>query len=574
MSYSYHKHRVGAGAGGGGGTPALNAYMYRDANVLFETKFGYGNKSNGRADLRPTQKRIIVDGTTSTVGNYYHVASIDAAKAIFAAGDWILLQGGATHTGGFGTSSTGTNPGELWASGPGGFSGTSHQNMAVIGTFDPAHNTNSVGDEAYYNTLKHTLDGTGMGTNAPFFFQNHAFHDIAIVNIRFLAGRTDATISADFTRGAGGDSYLLFENCTFDGVLASTQCSLTPTTSFTANADSALMTDVTFRFCGFMYGASSGGARNGNSYASMTRRLRYEACVSFHGGYGRDQTRSTIPYGEIGWSATPGDGPDRYKHNFYISAWNEDVRLMDCVTGWDSANSKFQGGSYTVQNLCSVRDPIPFIYEPAGGGSPYTLWPTGSTFLCDNHLQTDSDDIDTFSAAYYRGWAAQMYVTAAGSRYNGALILNADGPTSSNRQGVVSMANGQTIATALTIDSGVWGNWNYQSTSANPDAYTTVTYTNNVWESASSGSNTIYTSKPALYQSYLSNALARNIHTTLRLAFPAYFGSVTVGGSNLATEANMLEYMCNNPFPTLTDATVTSWATLIQYHFRSAFSGL
>ena len=167
------------------------AYMYTNPAVpTYQTIWGFGNKANNRADLRPSQKRILIDGTTSTVGNYVHVATWAAAKAVHAAGDWILFQGGSTTT---------IELGELLSSGLTPLSGVSMANPTVIGTFDPAHNTNAVGDEQYYNTLRVTFNMTGKGAGFQWAYYTRAtpLSYIAFVNLNIIAGIADSSIKFD-----------------------------------------------------------------------------------------------------------------------------------------------------------------------------------------------------------------------------------------------------------------------------------------------------------------------------------------------------------------------------------------
>jgi hypothetical protein len=596
--------------------------MYSDlSNPTFSTKYGYGNLANNRVDLRPTQKRILIDGTTSTNGNYYHVATWAAAKAVYASGDWILFEGGATSTQTMTlTSMTG---------------GTSAQNMMVVGTFDPADAEN----DAKFNTLKHTIDWSAEAADSTPFQAFTAISYVAIVNIKFVSDANSQAANMGWL--ARNTNYIIFENCTFDGIaiafnnyligqitsitsvgttatvmlpvananlangdtVAIRGCTggtaanyninasitVTDSTHFTYTiadagdvaasgsptyyaaatkyADAELMSDITFRYCGLMYGSDEINERSGHFFAQGIQRLYFEGCIDFHGGWARGVTRATA-------GITGGVGPDIYKHGLYISDNSDDVRLFDTITAWDSSNPKLTGGNYQLQNYVNIRSPMAFIYDANTSNTYNMAWPSGSVFKCDNMLQVHTDDLNTADAAY-RGWAPNIYQAASGSYFKNGLLVNNDSPNSSNRQGMVIGANGTTTATAVTIDETVWLNWNYQSTNTTPDAYTTITFTNNVWDNATSGSNSILTDMSAAYQARAADTEALTVHTTLRQAFPDWFSGVSVGGTNLETEANLLEFICNNPFPgdVHEDSTVRSWATLFQYHWRAALNG-
>lgn len=605
-----------------GGGADLSAYMYGDAgNPAFTTKHGYGNLANNRADLRPAQKKILIDGTTSTNGNYYHVASLAAAIAAHSGGDWLLFPGGQTSTSAWTLNSL--------------LSGTNSANPTVIGTFDPADKEN----DSKFNTLRHTLDTTGIGSgNSSVIFYLSNKSNFAFVNFNFISGTSDG--ETDFNIYGINAGYILFENCTFDGVKLTVQnyginrsCTITSSgttatvTLATANsllqtgdtvsieganesafniaatvnvtnsttftytfagnsnnpatgsilynppvirvADSQMITDITLRYCGFMYassGLSSGNA--GNMHIDGYRRFRVEACIDFHGGWGRGITRAT--------AATSG-GPSDRKHGLYLDDFGDDVKIMDSIIGaWDSSNAKFTGGNYWVQNMVTIRAPMAWLFAATTSNYGNTSWPSGTLFKSENHLQVSTDDLNTTDAAY-RGWGPWMTFTNSGSYYNGGLLLNNDAATSTNKAGIAWVSTyAPHITTVGLISNCVLGNWNYQDTSTAPDAYTTLTFTNNVWDSATSGSNTKISDMPGAYQTRLTNTLALNVHTTLRNALPDWFGGVSVGGTDMLTEVAMFEFMCNNPIPGAvhSDSSVTSWATLFQYHWRSKLAGV
>lgn len=579
-----------------------NLYMYSDPSVpTFTTKYGYGNLSNNRADLRPTQKRIIIDGSSPTTinGNYYHVANWTTAKAAAADGDWILFTGG-------GSSSDTLNLS--------GLDGTSHQNMLVIGTYDPADAEN----DALFNTLMHTFDWTALAAGTVITTDTVACSDIAFVNQKFVA--TNQPTTASFLRK--GTSYLLFENCIFDGVALSfnsfeikqitgitsvgttatatlknvntamqtgdvvsiTGCTggtaanynisasitVVDTTHFTYtivdaggvsasgspvyntefNNYSATIDDITLRFCGMMYCGNSGG-NSGNFFATGTNRVRLEQCVDFHGGYARGKTRAT---------AGASNGPSDLRHGLYIDDLSDDTQILNCVTAWDASNAKLTGGRFQLQNYVAFRNPIAFLYDANTTNHQRKTYPNGSVFKCDSLLQVHTDDINT-TDAIYRGWGPGIYQCAAGSYFKNGLLLNNDSPNASNRAGLVITSNGVGTTTVATIDGTVWGSFAPQSVSTTPDGSTTLTFTNNVWASATSGSNTALADKSAAYQAKVAAAQAKEVHTSLRLAYPEFFGTVAVGGTDLETEENMFEYMALHP--------MEPWCELIQTHYRS-----
>ena len=255
----------------------------------------------------------------------------------------------------------------------------------------------------------------------------------------------------------------------------------------------------------------------------------------------------------------------------YVTESNDDVQILNCVTGADAANLKFTGGNYRLQNLVILDSPMAFIY--AAQGNSLASWPGGSSFKCDNLLQIGSDDQQTAPLEFaYRGWLPHIYSFTAGSFLKNALMLNATDANGTNRQAVVCSSNGSGTATALLMDNTVTANWAVQDTTVNPDASTTVTFTNNIWQAPSSGSNLITTATPAAYQTKLANALTLTAGNSLRLAYPAYFSTVVVGANVRATTLNMLEFMGKNTIPDGVGGVPNPWCSLAQTHFRSALA--
>lgn len=604
----------------------LFAYSYVDgAKPVFQTVWGSGNNVNGRVNIAPTQKRIIIDGTTSTNGNYRHVSDLTAALAIYAAGDWILYPGGQTSTPS-GTVSINNMAG-----------GTSLSVPTVFGTFDPADKEN----DAKYNTLVHKMDFTaaagsaldaftGFGTGGNLIFNSFNFYapvGSAACSVRMLGSLLGNGRSVD---------NLLFENVRTDGVniIVDSQttnnlgCTITrsgttatvtltnanallqtgdvvvitgaaqgaynisasitvtdsthftytvagsPTTPATGSIfynppfvrvpDSMVRKNVEFRYCGLMYGGNGTVSGTlGNVYISGIRGWRVAACVDFH-PYPRGTDRTT---------AASSGGPSQLMHGFYIDDFTDagtDGGFFDHVNGWDASNLKLTGGNYWLQNLVSIRCPISFIYASETSNHENSSWPAGSTFQSTHHLAINSEDINS-TDPFPRGWGPQIYETmATGSYYKKGVLLNNDSPANSGRRGLTAGNNGYNWTQSLLVDGCILGNWNYQDTNTTPDGNMTVTFTNNWWDNASSGSNTQISSLPGATQTKITAALALNVHTTLRQAMPNFFSGVAVGGSNLATEVNMMEFMCQNPIPD--PAVAMGWAIPIQYHFRSALA--
>lgn len=623
-------------AGGSSTTPGNpftpDRFMHVDASKpTFETRWGGGNTPvTNRTILTPQHKRVIIDGTTSTVGNYVHVANIAAAKALtFTAGDWWLFQGGSTIAG---------TLGELVDAGLAGFKGNSLSDMAVLGTFDPAHNTNSVADEAFYNTLTATIDMTGSGVNSQVMYCNRAvaMKFVSFQNLIFKATDNEPGCSIYFG-GVANFSDFLFENCKFDHVFAFTTGAAWASGTMVSQTTANTLNNVTYKLCTFGYSNSYQGGRTGNLYFDMTRHARLERCLNYHGGWGDTMTRSTAPWNpgidravsaltsvgtlatatvastaaystgkwvningvtpsayngnyvvtvlngtqftyvfagsgnvagsgtmqyedlqENGWSAAAGSGPDQYKHSIYVTENNDDVKIMDCVFGWDAANMKLTGGNYYAQNLVNIRDPIPFISDCVGNNA--ALWPAGSIYQFVNHLQVSSADINTANASYYRGWAANIYNAQAGSYYTGALVINQDNVQASNRQAVTFSANGSGIATTYCyMDRCNFANWTAQDQSLQTN--TLKTYSNNTWDDAATplaGSNLTWTQAGAVAKR--TALLARNVYSTFATAQGV---SVSQAGTNLDIELRVLDYMRDN-------WTSQDWCAALQTHFRSA----
>lgn len=527
----------------------VNPYMYVDpANPTFSTRWGGGNNATTfRTILAPQHKRVIIDGTTSINGNYYHVASFTAAQSLtFTAGDWWLLPGGGTHSG---------QLGELIDASHTGFRGNSLSDMAVLGTFDPADKEN----DSKYNTLTYTVDMTGVGVdgNALFCIRAVPMAFVSVQNFIFKASDGDPGTSVYFGQKSGFHDFL-FENCKFDHVYVQIQGNPWSSGSMTSQLTTDTFNDFTYKLCTFSYANGNQNERTGNLYATMARRVRLERCMAYHNGWGDTMTRATIPIGETGHPTTLGCGPDLFKHNIYFSDMIDTVNIMDCVFGWDAANMKLTGGNYFIQNLVNVHDPIPIIFDAYGNNS--AAWPSGAIFQCVNQLQVGTADINTFSTTYNRGWGAQIYSAITGSYFSSALIFNQDNPQPANRTGVETNANGQGIATNCPLINNVFASWtpNNQTTETN----TTKTFTGNIWDEASIGSNTSWTDLPAPTQAKRTALLALNVYSTFATAQGI---SVSQIGTNLDIELRVLDYIRDN-------WTSQDWCAALQTHFRSALA--
>lgn len=613
--------------------PGINwlQFSYVDpANPVFVPMFAGGLKTNGREILTPTGKRILVDGGSGNTGNYYHALDIPTAKGLYAAGDWILLPGGQTST---------PNATVNFNSMAGGVSTSAPY---LIGTYDPAHNSNSVGDEAFYNTLIHTMDFTSVGAgNDPItgfgIGGNLCWNSIKFFCPLQAGARQLRQLGSTWGQGRQMDNYL-FENCQFDGVEAvvdaqidlANACTIissgtTATVTLTGIAKPALITgdvvgiqnavpsaynglysitvidsthftyvfaggtspatiggsrgtiicdvpftrmpstayvnNVTFRYCSFMYGSNgTTSATHGNIYISGALNVRYEACVNFHGGWGRGITRAT--------TASSG-GPSILSHGIYHDDFVKNVHIMDCLHGWDSCNPKFTGNQYWLQNHISVRQPMSWIYDANTSNHGFAVFPQADLlpFQSQYHLAYNSDDCNT-TDNQLRGEGPEIYEAVAGSYCKNTLLMNCDNPGGAgNRHGIKFGDNGFVGTYTPLMDNCILINWNFQDVTTTPDAHTTITFTNNWWDSPTSGSNTTISSLSGAIQTKLTNAAACNVHTTLRTAYPQFFSGVAVGGSNLATEQNMMEYMCQNPIPV--PGQRVGWANILAYHARS-----
>lgn len=598
------------------------AYSYVDpANPVFATKYSVGgvNKPNGRANQAPQGKRIIV-GTGTNNGNYRYVADLPAALVLYAAGDWILFPGGTT------TAQAAWNLNGL-------ASGVSLTQMSMFGSFDPADKENdakyntliatldfsavtagtnpvtasTMGGNICFNSIKFyatpvasygrsfSILSDGTAGKHGILFENCTFDGFNVIFDSFISANTGITVtrsgstatatlavpnalmqSGDIFATAGftqpeyniqnpGFAITVLTSSSFTYSVAGTPT--TPATGaghyfppFSRVTDDWCRNDVTFRYCGFIYGAN-GTASNGtlgNVNIDGSRRVRVEACVDSHGGWISGATRTT---------ANTSGGPDDRTHGFYFNDYVDDVRFMDHLNGADSSNLKFTGNGYWVQNLVSASSPISWIYAANSDTHGYTSWPIGGVFQSTHHLAIESDDINPTLKP--RGWGPVITQTIGSSFYKNGILLNCNSPTPGTRNAVQFNDNGFTFSQVCLMDNCILDNWNYQTTST-VVGNMTITFTNNWWDNATSGSNTQISTLPGATQTKLTAMQALNVHTTLRTTFPGFFGSVAVGGSNAETIQNMLTYMCNNPIPDPTQA--MGWAIVAQYHFRQALA--
>lgn len=608
----------------------LFAYSYVDpAAPVFTQKYG-ATKANGRFNQAPLGKRIVIDGTTSTNGNYHHVASLAAAVAIYAAGDWILFPGGQTVTGQWVLSNLAA--------------GVSATQMSVFGTFDPADKEN----DAKFNTLYCTVDWTSVADGVDPCSAGNLGGNMAFINFKFISPLTTTTrlfnVIGSNSSGASIADNLLFENCVFNGinvvvnsgvsainqgylrgtitrsgsvatftletpnallvtgdkvitsgagqaaynidypgatitVLDSSHFTFvvagSPTTpatganigyapAFSRIPDSFCRNDVTFRYCGSMNGGNgtSSGGKSGGYYLNGIRRWRFEACVDDHGGYGIGITRST---------AVTAGGPSIFTHSVYVDDYCDGGNFLDCMIAHDSSNMKITGGSVWLQNHASVRNPISWIFS--ANGNDFVVQPNGSLFQCTHHLAMHADDIN-YTDGTVRGQGPDITQSSAGSYVKHSVMLNNDAPgATTNRFGIRSSDSGGFTGnpgTTLLVDDCLLAGWDFQDPRSAPDAFTANTFTNMRWDSPTAGSNTKISDLSVGDQAKIAAALALNVHTTFRLAFPAFFSGVTVGGTDRETEDNMVQFMCNNPIPDPTKA--MGWAIPLQYHVRAVLA--
>lgn len=515
---------------------AMLASMYPQYSLAHGLGVDY---STGRYILNPhsSARRIIVDGTTSNPSALvFHVASYAAARAKLRTGmgDWILLKGGQTDTGLIGDIGNGSTA---------IFSGLNAQYPAVLGTFDPSDAENP----AKWNTLQHTQDATGAGHDTTLLRNfNNPHADVAIVNQTFIGGKDDATCGLLFLGAAGstGDRFLM-ERCILDGVYHYMQGKSTSVTgSMASQSVDDLVHDVTYNQCSFAYGNGWNGDRNGNCYAYMVKRLRFQRCINHHNGWGRGMTRSTPQWGDTSpaYDSAAGAGPDSFKHGSYISDYIDDVQFVDCINSWDASNAKLTGGNWHLKDLVEVRCPMGFIW--AAYGNAAAAWPAGSILTCDNHLMIGSADITDLEVSERRGWGPYMIGCVTGSRYSGGILLNQDNPSSSNRRALTCTSDpGNNIATVLDMRNCILGGWGAQDQSAGTNV--TKSFSHNIWDDSATGTNKNRTALGA-QAAGITAAMARNVHTTFRQAYSELSG-VTVDGDPLVTERNVMDYLVSHP---------------------------
>lgn len=530
--------------------PAPSPYFYVDpANPTFETTWGSGNNSTTkRTILAPQHKRVIIDGTTSSNGNYYHVANLAAAKNLaFTPGDWWLLPGGGTTTGA---------TGEFVCAGAVGIKGVSRTDMFVLGTFDPADKEN----DAKYNTLRHTFDMTGSGVDAQVMYCNRAvaMQFVSFQNLTFKATDNEAGCNVTFGIQPGFSDWLV-ENCIFDHVTTSFEGLRWVSGTMASQPAGNSFNNLTWKLSTWSYASGSQGGHQGNRYHDMVRNMRSERCLNYHGGWGNTITRSIVGFGDPGAPTTLGCGPDLFKHGDYNGDACDQMKYFDCVFGWDSCNLKLVGGNYWMQNIVSIREPISLIWAPCGNNSGFATFPAGSIFQSTYHLIVESDECNISTSPQYRGWGPYIVGAIAGSYYDKALWVNQNPPDGRNKQGFNIQSNG-TYAQTCAVTNGVFAGVIPQDLSL--VANVTKVFTSNRWDEASNGSNVQWSTLSPQMQALRTALIARNVYAT----FATEQGIVvSQAGGNPAIELRVLDYLRDN-------WASKDWCLALQTHFRSALA--
>lgn len=315
--------------------------------------------------------------------------------------------------------------------------------------------------------------------------------------------------------------------------------------------DAGFGCDWGFTGCSFMYGK---GGNQGNMYISGVRRNTFANSMLHHGGWWTGQSRQGV-------GTIPQD-IDVLRHNSYWTEVNDKIKFVRSLTSWDAINNKVTGAACDYREMTSVRDPIPVIIDAVGndtsGNNPNGvangLNPNGGAFKITGLLQVNTDDaaypgsVQTLS----RGWGPVMVTAKAGSFMTGNVSLNnGDQPDVSDLRGYQVGANGQPVTSFANNNSNFMLNWCPQDYSALIN--TTRVDNWNISAATNTGTNlNQFDASLSGLQAGFNASLARNMHTTFRLADPDLLANITpvTGGStynnNKATEELCMTYIGQN----------------------------
>ncbi|WP_341632046.1 hypothetical protein [Sphingomonas agri] len=446
-------------------TPTTTSTSTSSTTVTYDTSVGNGVDANGFASLplRSGAHRYFVSSAKGSDANSCAAAQVsNTPKATIASalscvangnGDQVLVSEGTTYS----------EP----MSGLNGKSGFSALYPTVIQTYDPADPLN---DTKYGRGDQRGARPVMKGDGEPIGGGSGAVSYVAIRGFDFNPGNVNDRAVSLLPNGTANAAFVLIENNLFRY------------TTFSADMISASsQSDHLILRNNSIYGTWSVNDKAGQGiYFDGWQNATIEDNVIYHAGW------------KIGASRDDGvanGGPSMFKHSIYEQSTN----AGPCITRRNLiADGSADGGQYrsnsTVSENVYIDNPISVS---AGGGSNYYLYqPTGVNLeVSYNAILGDAD----LNSSNPRGVAIEASNGRLGSSVHHNLIAR-----SRNVNGV----NNWAFVTAADFNQPSYMGWDhnvvYQWTTALQiylpgGAYPSQdfpTYTNNIWDAASSGTNT------------------------------------------------------------------------------------
>lgn len=259
------------------------------------------------------------------------------------------------------------------------------------------------------------------------------------------------------------------------------------------------------------------------------------------------------------FSLTPmSAGPDIFKHNWYIGATPDGVRLYNNIGSWDSCNAKWASGLFYVTNHTEVHSPMGFIWVPYNGAPNKPDWPENGRIECDGYLQLGVTRDLNRSNGLIRGHGPWITNGGPGTFFKNGVMLSNNGVAGVN--GIdVTAADGCT-STAVISDT-IFAEWRFAASELTPTATNTTRFFERmIWDEPTAGTNV---NRATMTNTTMRNAIAQclllNVHTTFRIEQNI---PVTVDADDLVTEDRVLAYMARNP-------TLKHWNKLLRAHMLS-----
>jgi hypothetical protein len=434
-------------------------------SVTYDTSIGNGVDANGFASLplNTGASRYYVNSSTGSDSNSCATAKNPATpKATLSSGLSCMVNGNGDQL--------------LVAQGTGGYtfpnyavvSGFSPQYPTVIQSYDPADPTN----EAKLGQA--TGANRPVVTSSSFHIAGPSINYVAVRGFEFNPGNVADAGVVNTANSTGTSNYLLFEN----DIFAYTALSFDMMANGTLRAQHIIVRNSS------LYGEWSASSHAQGMYAAGVDGLTVEDCVFWHNGWNVNATRGSDP--------TVG-GPTKFNHPIYAqdTTGNTIVRRNVFIDS-STDGSGLKGGATYTQNL-SLDNPIGVVF---GGGNTYSIdAPNGVNIQASYNAILGGGGINTSPM----DWGIETMNGAPGSLVHHNVLAYSSAMAG---YGLMADAAPDTTGVALPNYVAFQSNVTYQwSKSGNIQAIHMssgtasislihATYTNNLWDDPSSGTNT------------------------------------------------------------------------------------